>query len=237
MKVESTDTLALIPAHNEAEHISEVVQNAVTYLTVLVLDDGSEDDTAILAQQSGAIVISQKPNQGKGAALKAGFCYAIDQGYQYILTLDGDGQHDPLEIPKFLKAKVDQNADLVVGARDFSQMPLVRRFANSTGRWLLSWALGQSIRDNQSGYRLVSTRLAEITLSSQESGFEFEVEMIVNCVNKGYILAWVPIKTIYAGEKSHISYVSHATNYLNRIWRIRRERMKSIKTARRYQND
>ena len=227
MKLPTIDTLVLIPAHNEAQHITGVVLSALAYLPVLVVDDGSQDETAALAVQSGAIVISQKPNQGKGAALKAGFRYAIDQGYRFILTLDGDGQHDPQEIPKFLEAKSTQEADLIVGERDFSQMPIVRRFSNTIGRLLLSWALGQPIRDNQSGYRLVSTRLAEVTLSSQESGFEFEVEMVVDCVNNGLKLAWVPIKTIYAGEKSHISYLSHAKNYLSHVWRIRQEKKKT----------
>jgi glycosyltransferase involved in cell wall biosynthesis len=228
----SIDTLVLIPAHNEAQHIARVVLSALAFLPVLVVDDGSQDETAAFAVQNGAIVLSQKPNQGKGAALKAGFRYAIDHGYKYIVTLDGDGQHDPQELPNFLEAKRAQNADLVVGERDFSQMPLIRRFANTTGRLLLSWAVGQPIRDNQSGYRLLSTRLAEITLSSQESGFEFEVEMIVNCVNQGYKLAWVPIKTIYAGESSHISYLSHAKNYLSHVWRIRQERIKALKASR-----
>jgi glycosyltransferase involved in cell wall biosynthesis len=232
MKLPSIDTLVLIPAHNEAQHIDRVVLDASTYLPVLVVDDGSQDETAVLATQSGAIVVSQKPNQGKGTALKAGFRYAIDHGYKNILTLDGDGQHDPREIPKFLDVSTATNADLIIGERDFSQMPIVRRCSNTIGRLLLSWALGQPIRDNQSGYRLVSSRLAEVTLTSQESGFEFEVEMVVDCVNKGFKLAWVPIRTIYSGEKSHISYLSHAKNYLWHVWRIRRERTKALTTTR-----
>ena len=232
MKLPSIDTLVLIPAHNEAQHIDRVVLGASTYLPVLVVDDGSLDETAVLAAQNGAIVVSQKPNQGKGTALKAGFRYAIDHGYKNILTLDGDGQHDPREIPKFLDVSTATNADLIIGERDFSQMPIVRRCSNTIGRLLLSWALGQPIRDNQSGYRLVSSRLAEVTLTSQESGFEFEVEMVVDCVNKGFKLAWVPIRTIYSGEKSHISYLSHAKNYLWRVWRIRRERTKALTTTR-----
>jgi glycosyltransferase involved in cell wall biosynthesis len=231
MILPTVDTLVLIPAHNEAQHITRVVQSALAYLPVLVVDDGSQDETAVLAVQSGAVVVSQNPNQGKGAALKAGFRYAIDHNYRYILTLDGDGQHDPQEISKFLEAKSSQNADLVVGERDFSQMPVVRRVSNTIGRLLLSWALGQPIRDNQSGYRLISSRLAEVTLASHESGFEFEVEMVVDCVNQGFKLAWVPIKTIYAGETSHISYLSHTKNYLSLVWRIRQERIKAKKTS------
>jgi len=232
MKLPIIDTLVLIPAHNEAQHIAKVVLSALAYLPVLVVDDGSQDETATLAVQSGSVVISQKPNQGKGAALKVGFRYAIDQGYRFVLTLDGDGQHDPQEIPKFLEVKSNQEADLVIGERDFSQMPMVRRFANTSGRLLLSWALGQPIRDNQSGYRLVSTRLAEVTLTSQQSGFEFEVDMVVDCVNNDLKLAWVPIKTIYAGEKSHISYLSHTKKFLSLVWLIRQERKKIEKIHR-----
>jgi hypothetical protein len=78
---------------------------------------------------------------------------------------------------------------------------------------MLSWALGRSIPDNQSGYRLISRRLAQDTLTYQESGFEFEVEMVIRCVHLGYSLAWVPIRTIYADEKSHITPFKHVVNY------------------------
>lgn len=218
--------LALIPAYNEADHIRGVVEASRLHLPVLVVDDGSTDATAALAEAAGASVLHQAPNQGKGAALRAGFRWAIESGYTAVVTLDADGQHDPTEIPAFLEAYARRQADLIIGERDFSRMPLVRRVANSIGRWSFSWALGQAIRDNQSGYRLVSRRLMKALLDNAEQGFEFEVEMIVTCLQQGYSLDWVPIRTIYAGEASHIRPWSHTVNFF-RVVRSTRRRMRN----------
>ena len=213
--------LALIPAYNEALRVAQVVSGALAHLPVLVIDDGSTDDTAAQAEASGATVLRQTPNQGKGMALRTGLRWALDKNYEAILTLDADGQHDPAEMPGFLDAYHSHRADLIIGARDFSQMPPVRRLANSLGRWSFSWALGQPVRDNQSGYRLIGRRLAEAVLTSSEQGFEFEVEMIVTCVRDGFVLDWVPIRTIYAGEASHISPWRHVANFLRMVWRTK----------------
>ena len=222
--------LALIPAFNESARVGSVVAGARVYLPVVVVDDGSTDGTAERAEEAGAAVLRQVPNQGKGAALRAGFRRALQEGYAGVLTLDADGQHDPAEIPKFLRAYAESRApgpgpgqaDLIIGARDFRHIPLLRRVANSLGRWSFSWALGQPVRDNQSGYRLISRRLMEALLDSRESGFEFEVEMIVTCVQQGFALDWVPIRTIYAGEKSHINPWRHLVNFLRVVWQTRR---------------
>ena len=215
------EVLALIPAYNEAAHIAAVVTATLMHLPLLVVDDGSVDDTASLAEGAGAQVLRQVPNQGKGAALKAGFRWAIEHGYAAVVALDADGQHDPHEIPGFLNAYQSQQADLVIGERDFSRMPPARRLANSLGRWSFSWAVGASIPDNQSGYRLVSQRLMQALLESTEQGFEYKVEMIAICVRRGYRLGWVPIRTIYAGEASHIRPLQHIGNYLRILWKIR----------------
>lgn len=213
--------LALIPAYNEEARIAPVIVDAAAHLPVLVVDDGSRDATVTTAAAAGAEVLRQVPNQGKGAALRAGFRHALDEGYDAVLTLDADGQHDPAEIPLFVAAFQAQGADLIIGARDFSQMPLTRRLANTSGRWAFSWAMGQPIADNQSGYRLITRRLMEAVLDSGEAGFEFEVEMIVIAVENRYPLGWVPIRTIYAGESSHIQPVQHVTNFLRVVWQTR----------------
>ena len=219
---ETLNILALIPAYNEARRVSTVVTTACQYLPVLVVDDGSTDTTAAVAIQSGATVLSQRPNQGKGVALKTGFLKAIAEGYAAVLTLDADGQHDLAEIPKFLQAYQEQEVDLIIGARDFSQIPPVRRVANTLGRWSFSWAVGRPVQDNQSGYRLISRRLMEAMLASQEHGFQFEVEMIVVCVQKGYALDWVPIRTIYAGESSHIQPLQHVVEFTRMVLQTRK---------------
>ncbi len=215
--------LALIPAYNEAAHIRAVVQGSLPHLPVLVVDDGSRDETARLAREAGAQVLRQAPNQGKGAALRAGFRQALAAGQEAVLTLDADGQHAPEELPIFLERYAARKADLIIGARDFAAMPLKRRVSNTFGRWTFSWAMGQDIRDNQSGYRLLSARLMAALLDSRESGFEFEVEMIATCVLRGYTLDWVPIQTIYAGESSHIQPWRHTVNYLRLVWETRRK--------------
>lgn len=217
--------LALIPAYNESAHISDVVRQTRSHLPVLVVDDGSKDETAARAEEAGAQVLRQMPNQGKGVALRAGFSWALAQGYDAVITLDADGQHDPAEIPQFLAQFQRTEADLIIGARDFSQIPPIRRLANTLGRQVFSWALGQPVQDNQSGYRLLSRRMMTAALASAEQGFEFEVEMIVLCVLKGYRLAWTPIRTIYGDERSHIKPFEHTLNFIRMIKKTR-ERMK-----------
>jgi glycosyltransferase involved in cell wall biosynthesis len=216
--------VALVPGYNEAPRIAAVIAAASEHLPVLVVDDGSSDGTADVAREAGATVVEQRPNQGKGAALRAGFRRAIDDGASAILTLDADGQHDPREIPRFLEAAAAEPApDLIIGRRNFRAMPPVRRLSNELGRIAFSWAVGQPIADNQSGYRLVSRRLAEATLASDEHGFAFEVEQITTCIRMGGVLAWVPIRTIYAGEPSHIRPMAHLREFVRIVREARRE--------------
>ena len=227
--------VAVIPAHDEGPRIGPVVRElADSGLPVLVIDDGSSDDTAQRARAASARVLSLQPNRGKGAALKAGFEQVLDHPdgppCAGILTLDGDGQHDPAEAVKLLSIWKESGADLVVGARDYLQMPPIRWFTNTVSKALFSWAVGQKIPDNQSGYRLRSRRLAEADLSSTEQGFAFEVEEIAICVGRGYTLAWVPIKTIYGTETSDIKPWLHFVGFI-RVTRRARKRVRSERRA------
>jgi glycosyltransferase involved in cell wall biosynthesis len=216
--------VALIPGYNEGPRIGSVVRGALEQLPVIVVDDGSADDTAARAREAGATVIEQRPNQGKGAALRAGFRRALDQGFDAVLTLDADGQHDPSEIPSFLAAfAVDPPPDLVIGRRNFRAMPPIRRLSNTIGGKAFSWAVGQKVADNQSGYRLIGRRIMAATIDSDEGGFEFEVEMITTCVRLGGTIAWVPIRTIYAGAPSHIRPIDHLRSFIRIVRRARRE--------------
>ena len=231
--------LAVIPAHDEAPRIAAVVRAAAAHLPVLVVDDGSSDDTAGVARAAGAEVAELRPNGGKGAALRAGFRRAIEAGFDGVVTLDGDGQHDPAEIPAFLAAFVPGDAgragastdrpDLVVGRRDFSRMPPARRLANTIGGRTFSWAVGTHVPDNQSGYRLVGQRLMQASLGSAERGFEFEVEMLATCIARGWPVAWVPIRTIYTGGPSHIRPTAHVRHFFRAVGAARR----TVRSARR----
>ena len=218
--------LALVPAHDEAPRIEAVVRGAAAWLPVLVVDDGSSDATASVASEAGATVLAQRPNAGKGAALRAGFGHALDAGYDAVVTLDADGQHDPAEIPVFLAAYTacagGECPDLVVGMRDFAHMPPARRLANTIGGNAFSWAVGTHVPDNQSGYRLVGRRLMETALSSTERGFEFEVEMLATCIARGWPVAWVPIRTIYTGGPSHIPPLAHVRHFFRAVGAARR---------------
>lgn len=206
--------LALIPAYEEGPRIAAVVERARTFLPVVVVDDGSTDDTAARAEAAGALVLRQVPNAGKGAALRSGFRHALATGAPAVVTLDADGQHDPAEIPRFLAAFEAGRPELVIGRRNFRTMPPVRRLSNILGGMVFSAAVGRRVADNQSGYRLIGRRLMTAILDSNESGFEFEVEMIARCIALGLPIAEVPIRTIYAGEPSHIRPWRHLTEFL-----------------------
>jgi glycosyltransferase involved in cell wall biosynthesis len=206
--------LAVIPGYQEGPRIATVVEGARAFLPVVVVDDGSTDDTAAQAEAAGAVVLHQIPNAGKGAALRTGFRYALEQGAAAVVTLDADGQHDPAEIPLFLVAFEASRPELVVGRRDFASMPPVRRLSNTLGGWVFSAAVGRRVPDNQSGYRLIGRQLMAALLDSDESGFEFEVEMIARCIALGLPLTDVPIRTIYGGEPSHIQPWRHFREFL-----------------------
>lgn len=217
--------VALVPGYQEGPRIARVVTAAREHLPVIVVDDGSTDDTAAEAEGAGATVIRLTPNQGKGAALRAGFRYALEHGSEAVMTLDADGQHDPEEIPAFLSAFAGGPADrpeLIVGRRNFREMPPVRRLSNTLGRLVFSAAVGRHVPDNQSGFRLIGSRLMTALLGSDEPGFAFEVEMIARCIALDLPIAWVPIRTIYAGEPSHIRPLAHLKAFVRAAHDARR---------------
>jgi glycosyltransferase involved in cell wall biosynthesis len=217
--------VALIPGYQEGPRIATVVEGASRYLPVVVVDDGSTDDTAAQAEAAGATVLVQRRNAGKGAALRAGFRHALEHGAVAVVTLDADGQHDPSEIPAFLAAFEASGAELIIGQRDFATMPAIRRLSNTLGGWVFSAAVGRRVADNHSGYRLIGRRLMTALLDSDESGFEFEVEMIARCIALGLPIADVPIRTIYGGEPSHIRPWRHFTEFL----RVSRDARRIVK--------
>ena len=197
-----------------------VVRETMKYLPVLVADDGSTDATRELASEAGALIVQNPQNLGKGAALRTGFSFALENGYQAVMILDADGQHDPHEIPLFLESYQHNKVNLIIGRRDFTQMPFSRRLANTLGGVLVNKLTREPIHDNQSGFRLIDAELMTLLLGSQEMGFEFEVEMIFACLYAGLSIDWVSIKTIYADEKSHINPLSHISNYFKIMRRV-----------------
>ncbi len=216
--------VALIPAWNERARLGPVVEATRQHLPVLVVDDGSQDDTAAVARRAGSTVISHSQNQGKGVALMTGFDWALSRGYQAVLTLDADGQHDPDDIPKFLSAYQSGSWDLIIGKRDFTKMPFPRGYTNPFGSWLLSLALGERIPDNQSGFRMHDRRLLE-TLELTTTGFELEVEVIIQAVCRDMRIGWVEIRTIYHVDKtSYFHPLKDSARFLGMVWHAWRQR-------------
>lgn len=186
---------------------------------IIVVDDGSTDQTATLAEQAGATVIRLGSNNGKGVALRAGLQQAIDSGFDFAITMDGDGQHLVADLPNFLNAAFTDRFDLVIGNRmsDTSEMPWIRREVN---RWMsrkISKLAGCELPDTQCGYRLI-----RLSLWNQRewatTGFEIESEMLFSFVRMGGQLSFVPIATVYKEERSKIHPVRDTIRWL-RWWR------------------
>ncbi len=197
----------LIPAHNEAKHIKRVVSELrAKSLDVLVVDDGSSDETTQLAKAGGATVLTNFQNQGKGFSLQRGFDYIISNDYDALITMDGDGQHAIEDVDHFIELFKKDRPDIICGNRmtDHTGMPFVRLMTNRIMSGLISVVCRQKVYDSQCGYRLIRTEvLRNVKLSS--SAFEIESEVLIKSAKKGYRIASVPVKTIYAGELSRIN--------------------------------
>ena len=150
-------TIAAIPCYNEGLAIGSVVLKASRYVDeVLVVDDGSIDDTVEVAEAAGATVVAHEENNGKGRAVKNALRYAVEHDFDALVLLDGDGQHDPNEIPQLLVPLTKDAADIVIGFRSFDQMPAYRRI----GRTVLDHATGGPVRDYQCGFRALNLESA-----------------------------------------------------------------------------
>lgn len=195
----------VIPCFNVADNLKTVISGIKKHLAdIVVVDDGSTDSTAALAADSGVKVLRNKVNSGKGISLKAGFQYALDQGYDGVITIDGDGQHSADDLPNFLKA-YSGRADVVVGNRMAKpgQMPLVRQLVNKIMSGIISVIARQRITDTQCGYRLIKARcLKAIELKS--SRFEIESEIILEAARSGHKITSVDIQSIYRNNASEI---------------------------------
>lgn len=187
--------VVLIPAFNAARTVGDVVRAAKQEMSdVVVIDDGSIDETGSVATAAGAKVVRHEHNRGKGGALKTGFQYAVDNGYDCVITLDADGQHLPREIPKFVEARANTGGDLIIGGRAhlFAGMLPRRRMANRFSAWMIGRLSKTGVSDSQSGFRLYSARLLRgVRLRSE--GFDLESEVIVRAGRGGFKVLTIPI--------------------------------------------
>ena len=211
----------LIPAYNEAKTIGQIVSRARRIIEpVIVVDDGSRDDTLQIAQDSGAFVLKHRVNSGKGSALRTGFQYSLDQGYDAVITMDSDGQHDVGDIPTFLRAYGKRGSGIILGSRmhDISTMPPVRKFTNKFTSFVGSLLTRQKLRDSQSGFRLISTDVLR-AIELETTGYEMESEILIKASRAGFRISSVPIKTIYGDEVSKIDPVADTYRFFRLLFR------------------
>ena len=216
----------VMPAFDAAKTIAGLVQRIKAQgIDVVVVDDGSHDQTAALAAKQGALVISHLHNQGKGRALRTGFEYALRSGYDGVITMDSDGQHDPQEIPQLIRAAEVQHAALVLGNRmtDGALMPPARCWTNQVMSRLVSAVTRQAVPDSQCGFRFIRKEvLASVPLRAK--CFEIETELVLGAATHRWKIISVPIKTIYQGHESYIEPLRDGVRFLGvmlryLIWR------------------
>jgi glycosyltransferase involved in cell wall biosynthesis len=226
------NVVALIPAYLEGRHIHEVATRVLAVLDhLLVVDDGSKDATETEAKRAGAEVVSHTANQGKGAAIKTGLAaLAARPGLEYVMLLDGDGQHLPEEIPRFLEEANRSHAALLVGNRmsDVRTMPLVRKLTNRFMSWQISRVVGQAIPDTQCGFRMVRRDLLQPLSGAASARFDFETEMLSIASRLGHAIAAVPVSTVYGDEKSKIRPLRDTLRFYRLLNRLRRSAARAV---------
>jgi len=218
--------LAIIPAYNAERTVGDVVRATREFASdVLVVNDGSRDATAANAASAGAEVVSHPQNRGKGAALKTGFAWALQRGYDIVITLDADGQHLPREIPKFLRCREETGADLIIGGRAhlFGEMLPRRRMANRFSAWSIAKASKTGITDSQSGFRLYSANLLR-NVRLRTDGFDMESEVIVCAGCGGFKVVTTPIDLGFVDGVS-TSHYKPLKDTLRIAWTVTRARL------------
>ncbi len=203
MKLTESTLYVIVPVYNGEKNIQNIINKLskqIPLKQVIVVNDGSTDGTnSALLQIADIIYLSHDINRGKGAALKTGISYAIKlKQCKHIITLDSDGQHDPKEIPKFIKAAQETKADIIIGSRmaDLADMPIHRILSNKITSYLISLRTMQAVEDSQSGYRLFKTNLFKhVKLICNY--FDFETEVLLKAGAKGYKITQIEIATIY----------------------------------------
>ncbi|KAF5076442.1 Undecaprenyl-phosphate mannosyltransferase [anaerobic digester metagenome] len=213
--------ITIIPAYNEALDIKNVSKEALKYSDVLVVDDGSYDETYRLAEESGAMVVKHPKNMGKGAAIKTGLKIGLEKGYNVFVVLDGDGQHDPFYIPA-LTAAID-GAGIVIGSRFIGgvpeNMPLQRKVSNALTTHLIKYVTGYTLTDSQSGFRVISKDAAKLFLDISYDDYVYESEMIHRASTNDLVIREAPISCRYGHEKSYITWIN-VLHYISFILKL-----------------
>src|SRR5438445_5647756 len=193
---------AIIPAYREEKHVGDIVRRTRQRIDhVLVIDDGSSDQTAQQARDAGAEVIVHSQNRGKGEAIKTGLRHWLDRQFTHVIVLDADGQHLPEEIDRFIAAAASvAEPSFFLGNRmnNLTGMPLIRRVVNRYMSRRISLLSAQQIPDTQCGFRMLDRQLIPQLLGGANR-FDYENEMLIIASRKGYRIESVPITSVYSG--------------------------------------
>lgn len=214
----------VIPVYNESDHITAVVKEVKNYIkleNILIIDDGSDDGTADMAAELGVKVISHEKNYGKGRALITGFNEIKNSpDISALITLDGDGQHNPSYIPKFITKFLETGADIIIGNRmnKTARMPALRRLSNKITSLIISSLTGSKIPDSQSGYRLIRTSIIR-NMIFKSTHFDTESELLLKAAKKEAKIGFIYIDTIYSEEKSKINPFIDTYRFLSLVLR------------------
>ncbi|MBN1397700.1 MAG: glycosyltransferase family 2 protein [Bacteroidetes bacterium] len=217
-------TAVLIPAYNSGPYLKELMRRlheSIGNKRIIIVDDGSEDNTAVIAGEEGAEVIRHEKNKGKGAALKTGFDFLKGQiGVEFILTMDSDLQHLPEDIHRIFDMQKRTGADIVIGwrARAGTGMPAHRILSNTMTSVLVSMKTGVKIRDSQCGFRLIRQNVLE-NIVIESNGYEAETEFLIKAAAKKYKIEFVPIATVYGKEKSYMTNWTTTKNFVKALWK------------------
>ena len=207
--------ITIIPAYNEEKAIKSVVECALKYGDVLVVDDGSDDNTYNLAKSADVKIVKHEKNRGKGAAIKSGLKEALNSNYDVLILLDGDGQHNPDCIPSFI-SNMDGN-ELVIGSRfkkgNPENMPVWRKLSNKITTNLIKFGTGYRLTDSQSGFRAISRNAAGLFLDIKYNDYLYESEMFYRAARHNIKVSEAPIPCTYGDEKSYVTKM-HALKYI-----------------------
>jgi len=219
--LKTSNTVIVIPVYNDRDSVLGLVQGIRTIIDcpIIVIDDGSSD--GIRAEDFVDVAyMKHSENRGKGAALKTGLNLAQRAGFDYAITLDADGQHDPHEIPNFISQTKEYPDSLVVGMRNLinRDMPFHRQLSNNVTSLMLSLRIGQRVRDSQVGYRCYPLKYSRLW-DSIEDGFMFESVVFFNAAKLRIPLAWQAIPVIYGNEESHINPLIDTLRFIRTFFR------------------
>lgn len=193
---------------------------ALPRATLVIVDDGSRDATAAVAQGCCDVLVRFPANRGKGAALRAGIAEALVRGADVVVTIDADGQHPPGAAPALVAAL--ERADVAIGtrSREAGEMPVGRRMTNALASAAVGAIIGGSVADSQSGYRAIRRRVFD-AVSASGDRFEYETDFLIRAGRAGFRLEAVPIATMY-GAPSHFRALRDSSRVVRTIWRHRR---------------